>query len=78
MVSQSNVVSPGVMQGGRPAGRPSALARVIRDNRIISLASVAVVIALWQWGAGHVSGFLLPSPAEVLDRFVDPKWLAAL
>jgi ABC-type nitrate/sulfonate/bicarbonate transport system permease component len=73
VVSQSNVVSPGVMEGGRPAGRPSAFARVVRDNRVISIASIAVVIAIWQWGAGHVSGFLLPSPAEVLDRFLDPK-----
>jgi len=37
-----------------------------------------VVIATWQWGAGHVSGFLLPAPAEVLDRFIDPKSFSRL
>jgi len=37
-----------------------------------------VVIATWQWGAGHVSGFLLPAPAEILDRFIDPKSFSRL
>jgi NitT/TauT family transport system permease protein len=78
VVSQSNVVSPGVTESGRPAQHPSALARLVRDNRIISIASVAVVIATWQWGAGHVSGFLLPAPAEILDRFIDPKSFSRL
>jgi len=48
------------------------------DKRLLSLASVVVVIAAWQWGAGHVSGFLLPAPIEVLWRFLDPKSLSRL
>jgi len=74
VVSQSNVVSPGVTHDGRP----SAFARVVQDRRIISIASVIVVLAIWQRGAGHVSGFLLPQPTEVLGRFLDPKFLARL
>jgi len=35
-------------------------------------------VGIWQWGAGQVSGFLLPAPAEVLARFLDPKWLTRL
>jgi len=48
------------------------------DRRLLSVASVLVVLAIWQWGAGHVSGFLLPTPGEVLGRFLDPKSLARL
>jgi ABC-type nitrate/sulfonate/bicarbonate transport system permease component len=73
VISQSNVVSPGVAQVGRPATRSGVLARVFADKRLLSIMSVAVVIAIWQWGAGHVSGFLLPAPLDVLDRFIDPK-----
>jgi NitT/TauT family transport system permease protein len=56
----------------------SVLSRAIRDKRLLSIASVLFVVALWQWGAGHVSGFLLPPPAEVLGRFLDPKFLSRL
>jgi len=45
------------------------------DRRLLSAASVLVVLAIWQWGAGHVSGFILPAPGDVLGRFLDPKWL---
>jgi NitT/TauT family transport system permease protein len=61
-----------------PVQADSILSRAVRDKRLLSLASVLFVIALWQWGAGHVSGFLLPPPADVLDRFLDPKWLSRL
>lgn len=71
MVSKSNVVSS-------DAARSSMLARTLGDKRLLSIASVVVVIAIWQWGAGYVSGFLLPPPGEVLDRFVDPKSLSRL
>jgi ABC-type nitrate/sulfonate/bicarbonate transport system permease component len=64
--------------GGAAPGAEPALSRALRDKRLLSIASVLFVIALWQWGAGHVSGFLLPAPADVLDRFLDPKWLARL
>jgi NitT/TauT family transport system permease protein len=57
---------------------PSWLARSLGDKRLLSVASVIVVLAIWQWGAGHVSGFLLPAPADVLARFLDPKWLSRL
>lgn len=60
------------------AAPPSVLSRVLTDKRLLSLLSVIVVVALWQWGAGHVSGFLLPPPAEVLSRFIDPRWLPRL
>ncbi|MCS0497219.1 ABC transporter permease [Ancylobacter sp. MQZ15Z-1] len=40
--------------------------------------SVIVVLALWQWGSSHVSGMLLPSPVEVIGKFLDPSWLARL
>jgi NitT/TauT family transport system permease protein len=73
VVSKSNVVSPGAAQGVRGAARPSSLARALGDRRLLSVASILVVIAVWQWGAGHVSGFLLPPPSDVLDRFLDPK-----
>jgi NitT/TauT family transport system permease protein len=63
---------------GLPARGDSILSRAVRDKRLLSIASVLFVIALWQWGAGHVSGFLLPPPAEVLSRFLDPKWLSRL
>jgi ABC-type nitrate/sulfonate/bicarbonate transport system permease component len=61
-----------------PVQADSILSRAVRDKRLLSIASVLFVIALWQWGAGHVSGFLLPPPAEVLGRFLDPKWLSRL
>lgn len=87
MIAQSNPSSASRIPGGAstaqvaeaaPAWANSILSRVVRDKRLLSLASVVFVIALWQWGAGHVSGFLLPPPAEVLARFLDPKWLARL
>jgi ABC-type nitrate/sulfonate/bicarbonate transport system permease component len=59
----------------RPAPRRS---RLPLDGRLLSVASVLVVLAIWQWGAGQVSGFLLPAPAEVLGRFLDPRWLARM
>jgi ABC-type nitrate/sulfonate/bicarbonate transport system permease component len=85
LISQSEPssprLSPGAVAtavgGAAPAAEP-ALAHALRDKRLLSIASVLFVIALWQWGAGHVSGFLLPAPADVLDRFLDPKWLARL
>jgi ABC-type nitrate/sulfonate/bicarbonate transport system permease component len=61
-----------------PVRASSLAARALRDGRLLSLVSVVFVIALWQWGAGHVSGFLLPPPGEVLGRFLDPKWLSRL
>src|SRR5207302_1719601 len=48
---------------------PSRLVGALGDKRLLSVASVLVVLAIWQWGAGHVSGFLLPAPADVLARF---------
>jgi NitT/TauT family transport system permease protein len=78
VVSKSNVVSRDMAPGGREAVRPSVLMRALRDKRLLSIASVAIVIALWQWGAGHVSGFLLPAPLDVLDRFLDPKSFSRL
>jgi len=87
LIAQSNPSSASRIPGGAstaqvaeaaPAWANSILSRVVRDKRLLSLASVVFVIALWQWGAGHVSGFLLPPPAEVLARFLDPKWLARL
>jgi len=64
------------MKGGV---RPTAAARRLPiDRRLLSVASVLVVLAIWQWGAGHVSGFLLPTPAEVLGRFLYPKSLGRL
>lgn len=86
LISKTNPSNSGLARGdgaamatvGRTAPADSILSRVIRDNRLLSIASVVVVIALWQWGAGHVSGFLLPPPAEVLARFLDPKWLSRL
>jgi NitT/TauT family transport system permease protein len=78
VVSKSNVVSPGTVQGGRAMARSSVLTRALRDKRLLSVASLAVAVAIWQWGAGHVSGFLLPAPIEVLGRFLDPKWLSRL
>jgi ABC-type nitrate/sulfonate/bicarbonate transport system permease component len=87
LISQSEPSSPGLSAGAAagasavggvaPAAEP-ALAHALRDKRLLSIASILFVIALWQWGAGHVSGFLLPAPADVLDRFLDPKWLARL
>jgi NitT/TauT family transport system permease protein len=85
LISQSEPSSPGpspgavaTAVGGAASGAEPALSRALRDKRLLSIASVLFVIALWQWGAGHVSGFLLPAPADVLDRFLDPKWLARL
>lgn len=78
MVSKSNVVSPGTVQGSRAMARSSVLTRALRDKRLLSVVSLAVAVAIWQWAAGHVSGFLLPAPVEVLDRFLDPKWLSRL
>src|SRR5437588_4871522 len=57
---------------------PSRLVGALGDKRLLSVASVLVVLAIWQWGAGHVSGFLLPAPADVLARFLDPQWLSRL
>ncbi|MFC7397220.1 ABC transporter permease [Chelatococcus sp. GCM10030263] len=48
------------------------------DTRWLSLASVIIGLGLWQWGASHVSGLLLPAPTEVLAKFLDPAWLARL
>jgi ABC-type nitrate/sulfonate/bicarbonate transport system permease component len=78
VASKSNIVSSAAVQASRPAASLSILSRAIRDKRLLSVASVLCVITLWQWGAGHVSGFLLPPPAEVLARFLDPKWLSRL
>ena len=85
MISQSEPSSPGLSPGavatavGDAAPRTEpAFSRAFRDKRLLSIASVLFVIALWQWGAGHVSGFLLPAPADVLDRFLDPKWFSRL
>jgi NitT/TauT family transport system permease protein len=85
LISQSEPsspeLSPGAVAsavGGAAPGAEPALSRALRDKRLLSIASVLFVIALWQWGTGHVSGFLLPAPADVLDRFLDPKWLARL
>jgi ABC-type nitrate/sulfonate/bicarbonate transport system permease component len=60
------------------AGAGSVFSRLFRDARWLSLASVVVVIGLWQWGSGHVSGLLLPPPTAVLDKFLDPAWFARL
>ncbi len=76
MISQSEP-SNAAVSGAAPGAEP-LLSRAFRDKRLLSIASVLFVIALWQWGAGHVSGFLLPPPADVLDRFLDPKWLSRL
>lgn len=85
MISQSEPSSPGLSPGavataagGAAPGAEPALSHALRDKRLLSIASILFVIALWQWGAGHVSGFLLPAPADVLDRFLDPKWLSRL
>lgn len=85
MISQSEPSSPGLSPGAvatavgdAAPGTEPALSRAFRDKRLLSIASVLFVIALWQWGAGHVSGFLLPAPADVLDRFLDPKWFSRL
>jgi NitT/TauT family transport system permease protein len=56
----------------------SVQSRVAVDRRLLSVASALVVLAIWQLGAGHVPGFVLPTPAEVLGRFLDPKWLMRL
>ena len=61
------------------AARGSALgARLFGDTRWLSLASVAIGLGLWQWGAAHVSGLLLPAPTEVLGKFLDSGWLSRL
>ena len=85
MISKPDPSTAGLSLGGDaavavvlPARGDSILSRAVRDKRLLSIASVLFVIALWQWGAGHVSGFLLPPPAEVLSRFLDPKWLSRL
>ena len=87
MISKPDPSNAGLSLGGDaavdagrslPVQADSILSRAVRDKRLLSLASVLFVIALWQWGAGHVSGFLLPPPADVLDRFLDPKWLSRL
>lgn len=46
--------------------------------RWVSVLSVVVVLLLWQWASGHVSGMLLPSPLAVLEKFLDPQWLGRL
>ena len=85
MISKPDPSTAGLSLGGDaavavvlPARGDSILSRAVRDKRLLSIASVLFVIALWQWGAGQVSGFLLPPPAEVLSRFLDPKWLSRL
>ena len=87
MISKPDPSNAGLSLGGDaavdagrslPVQADSILSRAVRDKRLLSTASVLFVIALWQWGAGHVSGFLLPPPADVLDRFLDPKWLSRL
>jgi NitT/TauT family transport system permease protein len=52
--------------------------RLLGDTRWLSLASVFIGLGLWQWGAAHVSGLLLPSPTEVLGKFLEPAWLSRL
>jgi ABC-type nitrate/sulfonate/bicarbonate transport system permease component len=47
-------------------------------TRWLSAASVVVVLSLWQWTSGHVSGLLLPSPLAVFGQFLDPAWLSRL
>lgn len=81
MIVQSNPTDPDAHRGDLvpvEAVTDSPLRRALHDKRLLSIASVIVVIGVWQWGAGHVSGFLLPPPAEVLSRFLDPKWLSRL
>ena len=87
MSAKPNSIDANLSGGAAAAGQSTplptqpVLSRVFGDRRLlslISLVSVVAVIALWQWGAGHVSGFLLPPPAEVLGRFLDPKWLSRL
>jgi ABC-type nitrate/sulfonate/bicarbonate transport system permease component len=64
---------------GAARGRAGGLgARLLSDTRWLSLASVVVGLGLWQWGASHVSGLLLPAPTEVLSKFLDPAWLSRL
>lgn len=83
MVLQSNSVPDAIDQSRAAVHAPArliaaALPRWLGDKRLLSVASVLVVLAIWQWGAGHVSGFLLPAPGEVLGRFLDPKSLSRL
>ena len=76
VVVRSNPVPDIIKESGaRPASKWPQRAL---DRRLISLASVLAVLALWHWGAGHVSGFLLPAPGDVLGRFLDARWLARL
>jgi ABC-type nitrate/sulfonate/bicarbonate transport system permease component len=84
VVLQSNPI-PDALEVSRNAPgavAPGRAARVLADRRlfssVLSLASVVLVLVIWQWGAGHVSGFLLPPPAEVLGRFLDPNSLSRL
>lgn len=74
VVVQSRSVPGAVKKSGTRAARP----RVAPNRGLLSVVSVLVVLGVWQWGSGHVSGFLLPAPAEVLGRFLDPKWLTRL
>jgi NitT/TauT family transport system permease protein len=60
------------------AGAGSVLSRFFGDPRWLSLASVVVVLGLWQWGSGPVSGLLLPPPTTVLGKFLDPAWFSRL
>ena len=74
VVVQSRSVPGPVKKSGTRAARP----RVAPNRGLLSVVSVLVVLGVWQWGTGHVSGFLLPAPAEVLGRFLDPRWLTRL
>ncbi|MGD9846196.1 MAG: ABC transporter permease [Variibacter sp.] len=62
---------------GLGAGWASTRSFLLR-NRLLSVLSVVVGIAIWQLVASHVSHFILPAPTAVLDRFSDPSWLARL
>ncbi len=75
-VQSNNVPDPITRRQG--ARLPLAAPRRSIDHRLLSIASVLLVVAIWQWGAGHVSGFLLPAPGDVLGRLLDSRWLARL
>lgn len=80
MSAKPDVIDASLPAAGLPVSRsaPSIVSRALSNKRLLSLLSVFVVVGFWQWGAGHVSGFLLPPPGEVLSRFVDPRWLPRL
>lgn len=67
----------GHVGSARGTGWTSATSFLLR-NRLLSVLSVVVGLALWQLLAGHVSHFILPAPTAVFDRFSDPAWLARL